>query len=372
LPTAFDRELLGALNKTTAQAECLKLHLPQSSQHAPAHTQLSGNAKSRAHGGGIMARVNPLKSLLALLLCALALVGCVPTASPDRIPTAPSPRLPGLNQSAYVTLAGERVYYEVGGSGSPVVLVHGIGAGNSSHLWRQNTAALARQHRVYAFDWPGFARSGARPIRYTNDLYVEVLKDFLKQVVGQPSALVGGSLGSDYAIRVAVEEPALVTKLLVSNPTGYDANLGFNREITRDESLYKLFSESLVGSLTFSLINSESGLDFFLYNYVYLNWRLVTPEITNIYMENLKGENKQYAPFAFFSGFLDQPIGDLWPKVTQPTLLVWGSDDLFTSVRFADAFVKARPVAFETLKGRAIPYDEDFETFNRLTLNFLR
>jgi pimeloyl-ACP methyl ester carboxylesterase len=301
----------------------------------------------------------------------LVLAACAPVLTPQAPPAVPAPRLPGMTQSAVVELAGQPVYFETGGEGSPVVLVHGIGAGNSSHLWRQNTAALAKHHRVYAFDWPGFARSGAKPQRYTNDLYVAVLAEFIREVVGQPSAVVAGSLGSDYAIRVAAEQPSLITRLLLSNPTGYDANLGFNRDTSRDEELYNLFANTLVGGLTFGLLASESGLDFFLYNYVYLNWRLVTPELTQIYLNNLKGDHKQYAPFSFFSGFLDQPVAELWPKLAQPTMLVWGSDDPFTNVSFAERFLAVRPVPFQVLRARAIPYDEDFEVFNRLAVEFL-
>ena len=319
----------------------------------------------------------PRLALLAAI--ALALAACAPAAGPA-VPAPPAPRLPGLTESQYVTLQGQRVYYEVGGQGPPVVLVHGIGAGNSSHLWRQNTAALAKAHRVYAFDWPGFARSGATAMRYTNDLYVAVLEDFLKTVVKAPAALVGGSLGSDYAIRVAAEQPALVTKLLVSNPTGYDVNEEANKQgrafltttTRRNEGLYKQFADTIVGDLVFGVLKSDGGLNFFLYNYVYLDWRRVTPELTGIYLENLDGPNKEYAPFSFFAGYLEQRIAEYWPKTTQPTLLVWGSDDIFTPIRFSEPLLKARNVPFQVLKARAIPYDEDFEAFNKLALEFLR
>jgi pimeloyl-ACP methyl ester carboxylesterase len=321
-------------------------------------------------------------------LIALSLAACAPAAgpTPDATLTAPAPRLPGMTESRYVTLEGERVYFEVGGplagnAGVPVVFVHGIGAGNSSHLWRENTAAMAKDHRVYAFDWPGFARSGARPIQYTNDLYVGVLKAFIRDVVREPVALVAGSLGSDYAIRVSAENPELVTRLIVSNPSGYDVNEPENKDgrtlltttSKRNQELYDRFAKTFLGDVIFSTLKADSGLNFFLYNYVYLDWRRVTPELTAIYQGNLDGPNKQYAPFSFFSGFLEQRVGDFWPKLKQPTLLVWGSDDIFTPIRFADDFLKARSdVKLEVLRARAIPYDEDADRFNQIATAFLK
>jgi pimeloyl-ACP methyl ester carboxylesterase len=312
------------------------------------------------------------------------LIGCAPSASimvPSLTETALSPRLPGLERSAYVLLEGERIYYEVGGQGSPVVLVHGIGAGNSSHLWRQNTAALAKEHRVYAFDWPGFARSGARAIQYTNDLYSNILTAFIRDVVKEPVSIIAGSLGSDYSIRVAAENPSLIKRMLLSNPTGYDQFGTGDKEgrafltttSRRNQDFYDRLSQSFLGDVIFSSIASEGGLNFFLYFFVYLNQRLVTPDITQIYLQNLQGNAKQFAPFSFFAGFLEQPITDYWPRTQQPTLLIWGSDDVFTPIRFAEPMLKARPgVRLEVLPARAIPYDEAAEAFNRIALGFLR
>src|SRR4051812_5094685 len=54
------------------------------------------------------------------------------------------------------------VFYKVGGEendGVPLVLVHGIGAGASSFMWRRNFDELARDFRVYALDLLGFGFS---------------------------------------------------------------------------------------------------------------------------------------------------------------------------------------------------------------------
>jgi pimeloyl-ACP methyl ester carboxylesterase len=273
-----------------------------------------------------------------------------------------------MTASAYVMLQGERVYYETGGAetGKALVFVHGIGAGNSSHLYRRNTEVLAKGYRIYAFDFPGFGRSGARAMRYTNDLYTGVLKDFLREVVREPAAIVAGSLGSDYAIRAAVEEPALITRLLLANPSGYGEVNG-----PPDPGRYDLFAKSFVGDVTFSLLRTDLGLNFFLWYSVYLDRSLVTPEVTALYSGNLQGPDKQYAPFSFFAGFLSQPVRDLWPRTTQPTLLVWGSDDVFTPLERGKAMVADRAVELVVLPARAIPYDERATEFNEIALRFL-
>lgn len=328
-------------------------------------------------------RVERLKQSFAILVLTLT-AACAPATSsnaPAITEAPPAARLPGMEKSEYALLAGERVYFEVGGQGSPVVMVHGIGAGNSSHLWRENTAQLTKTHRVYAFDFPGFARSGARAIQYTNDLYTNVLKEFIRDVVKAPTMVVAGSLGADYTIRVAVENPELISRMLLSNPSGYDLNKPSNKAgrtllsttSARNQGLYDQFANTFLGDIIFTTLQSPAGLNFFLYNYVYLDWRRVTDDLTNIYRENLQGANKKYAPFSFFAGFLEQPVVELWSKATQPTMLVWGKDDIFTPIRFATPMLEARKdVRFEVLNARAIPYDEDFKRFNQLAEEFLK
>jgi pimeloyl-ACP methyl ester carboxylesterase len=254
-----------------------------------------------------------LQRSFAILVLALT-AACAPASSPNAPAISDAPpaaRLPGMEKSEYALLAGERVYFEVGGKGSPVEMVHGIGAGNSSHLWRENTAQLAKTHRVYAFDFPGFARSGARAMQYTNDLYANVLREFIRDVVKVPAMVVAGSLGADYTIRVAVENPELISRMLLSNPSGYDLNDPANKEgrtlltttSARNQGLYDQFANTFLGDLIFTTLQSPAGLNFFLYNFVYLDWRRVNDDLTNIYRENLQGANKKIRPIFVLRGF---------------------------------------------------------------------
>jgi pimeloyl-ACP methyl ester carboxylesterase len=320
-----------------------------------------------------------MQAMKRLLLLLVLFVSCTPLATPGRpsaSDAAPAPRLPGMTMSAFVELAGERVYFESGGTGTPVLMVHGIGAGNSSHLWRMNTLSLSKKHRVYAFDFPGFARSGARATSYTNDLYVAVIEQFIKTVIREPVQIIASSYGADYTIRLAYEQPQLISRLLLSNPSGYGLELEsmtlFGGNASRNPERFKQFADTPLGNLIFPVLNSEGGINFFLYYYVYLDWRKATPEVTRIYLENLEGPNKAYAPFSFFSGLLDQPIDAFWSKLTQPVHLVWGTDDVFNPITEASLYLEARPVPLTILRARAIPYEEEAEKFNALAARFLK
>lgn len=327
----------------------------------------------------LLARANSGGARLLGLLGALGGLGALAGRGAVALPPFTGPRLPGMTACRTVTLGGETVYVETGGEGSPVVLVHPIGGGNSSHLWRENTAALARHHRVYVFDWPGFARSGARAGAYTAELYVRVLRAFLREVVGQPAAVITASYGADYAVRVAAETPELITRLLLIGPTGYTFNRqsrerrrGLLRRVSeRNTRLYTAFSQTPLGALAYQALKTEASLDFFLRNFIYLDPARATPELNAIYRQNLTGPHKGSAPWSFFSGYLDQPTPDYWPRTTQPTRLVWGRHDVFTPVQDARGLLEDRPVPLHLFGARGLPQDECANEFNALALRFL-
>jgi pimeloyl-ACP methyl ester carboxylesterase len=288
--------------------------------------------------------------------------------APDPAEIVPAPRLPGMTSSAFFSQPGsERLYYETGGSGSPVVLIHGIGGGNSSMQWQKNAFALTSSHKVFVLDLPGFARSGARPILYDNTVYIAAIESFLQNVVKEPAAILCSSLACAYSTKIAVEHPALISRLLLVSPTGIDRLVN-----PPNPGFYDSLANGFLGPVLYNVLKSSSGIGFFLYNQVYLDWRLANDEVIKLYQGNLEGSAKGYPVFAFISQYANQSVKDLWGRVTQPARIVWGTDDVNTPVSGAAAFLELKKVPLEVLKGRAIPNDESFEAFNALALEFLK
>lgn len=145
--------------------------------------------------------MKPLRLAFLLLLTA-----CAPTLTqPQTKPIIPGATAQTLAFRDYTT------YYETLGEGDPVVLVHGIGGGSSVFQYRKNAAALADAgYKVYALDLLGFGRSSSPEVRYTQDLLVGQLTEFLEGVLETPAAVVANGLSAAYAVRIAAERLELV------------------------------------------------------------------------------------------------------------------------------------------------------------------
>ncbi|UQA55002.1 alpha/beta fold hydrolase [Polyangium aurulentum] len=105
---------------------------------------------------------------------------------------------------------------DFGGSGPPIVLVHGLGG---SHVnWMSVGRALAARGRVLAPDLIGFGRTPLAGRAPSIDANVAMLARFLDNEVKEPVTLVGNSMGGLVSALVAAERPSLVSRLVLVAP----------------------------------------------------------------------------------------------------------------------------------------------------------
>ncbi len=104
-----------------------------------------------------------------------------------------------------------------GRSGTPVVLLHGLGGNAES--WRPQLDALARDHRVLAWEMPGYGRSPALP-EMTFAAVGDALAALLDAEGCDAAHLVGHSLGAMVAQEFALARPARVRSLALLAGSG--------------------------------------------------------------------------------------------------------------------------------------------------------
>ena len=97
------------------------------------------------------------------------------------------------------------IRYLTGGSGPPLLFLHGIGLDAAAVSWRYALPALAEEYTVYALDLPGHGGS-AKPRRtYTTDYYVDTLAAFVDELAIHGASVVGISMGGSVALGHALD-----------------------------------------------------------------------------------------------------------------------------------------------------------------------
>ena len=114
---------------------------------------------------------------------------------------------------------GMRMYYEVSGTGDPLVVLHG--AYMNIPTMGAIIPGLARTHKVYAVELQGHGRTTdiARPITYPN--LADDVAAFMDAVSLRKADVFGYSMGAEVGLQLAIRHPAKVNKLVAAS-VAYD------------------------------------------------------------------------------------------------------------------------------------------------------
>jgi pimeloyl-ACP methyl ester carboxylesterase len=131
--------------------------------------------------------------------------------------------MPKLNRD------GIQIYYEVHGTGPPLLLTHGYSS--TSAMWQGQIEALSKRHKLVLWDMRGHGQSDYPddPAAYSEALTVADMAALLDEV-GARSAIVGGlSLGGYMALAFYRAHPERVRALLI-----IDTGPGFKKDEARE------------------------------------------------------------------------------------------------------------------------------------------
>ncbi|GAA3164969.1 alpha/beta hydrolase [Nonomuraea salmonea] len=164
----------------------------------------------------LLRRARVATALVLTVLLTVLLAACSSPAAGDVPPHAAATHDDRAFRStfrhAFADVDGVRMHYVTGGSGSPVVLLHGWP--QTWYGWWPIMPALAEHHTVYAVDLPGLGDSTGTPKGYdkaTLARYVHTLiADRLKI---RNAAVVGHDLGAAVAFQYAAQFPGHTTRL---------------------------------------------------------------------------------------------------------------------------------------------------------------
>jgi pimeloyl-ACP methyl ester carboxylesterase len=118
----------------------------------------------------------------------------------------------------FVEVNGVRLHYVERGAGDPVVLLHGNGSMIQDFECSGLIDLVATDHRVIAFDRPGFGHSDRpRSTVWTPDAQAELIEGALSQIGVSKAIIVGHSWGASVAVALALESPALVRGLVLAS-----------------------------------------------------------------------------------------------------------------------------------------------------------
>jgi 4,5:9,10-diseco-3-hydroxy-5,9,17-trioxoandrosta-1(10),2-diene-4-oate hydrolase len=226
-----------------------------------------------------------------------------------------------------VTVAGKPIFVAEAGAGPAVVMLHGGGPGASGvSNYSRNIDALAQHLRVIVPDMPGYGRSTkdvdqSDPFGYLADM----IRGLLDELGVETAHLIGNSYGGAAALRLALDSPHRVGKLVLMGPGG----IGTTRALPTDglKSLLSYYGGD--GP-------SREKLERFIRTYLVYDGASVPDELIDLrHQASIDPEVVANPP-------LRRPSGPMAPRtlwrmdltrdsrlkhLPTPTLVLWGRDD---------------------------------------------
>ena len=126
----------------------------------------------------------------------------------------------------YAKLTAGRTRYLEAGTGPPLIMLHGMGAGSSANSFDFILEPLAEHFHVYAMDMLGFGL-GDRTIvdGPTFSLIIDHVREFMDTQGIERASFVGHSAGGWMLALLAYESPERVDKLVLLNSAGMNVQI---------------------------------------------------------------------------------------------------------------------------------------------------
>ena len=265
-----------------------------------------------------------------------------------------------IKKTGYVNSNGTKIYYQIRGKGTPLVLLTGFGA--NGDVWEKHVAVYEQHFQCIILDNRGVGLSDQPKGPYTTKMMAADTIAVMDAVEVQKAKVAGISMGGAIAQEVAINYPDRVTCLvLISTWPIFN-----NYATTVYENLKKL--------------RVTSQPDDFM---ELLQLWIFAPPYYEVGMADLK-EGQQSAAANLtpqtqngFEGQLDACIHhdtvNRLHQIKVPTLITIGGMDIFTPPPFSDILhekiAHSELVTFPT--GGHVHHWEDLERFNAVTIAFL-
>ncbi len=279
-----------------------------------------------------------MSMLLALIALAVVLAALAWAWTPDRPRDALEARW--LAQPGdMVTVSGQRLHLRdsfgqrPGGDGPAIIMLHGFAA--SLHTWEPWATALSDRYRIIRYDLPGF---GLSPPNEDGDYSLARDVDQLGAVMDalglDRATLIGNSMGGKVAWHFAARFPARVEKLVLISPDGFaqpGQAYGEAPRVGRAIGLMRYFLPEPLLRMNIAAAYADAS-------------RLSGETVTR-YHEMMRAPGARAAMIERFRQAVLEDPAALLPRITAPTLLLWGEQDRLIPISNAEDYLRLMPRA---------------------------
>ncbi len=151
-----------------------------------------------------------------------------------------------------------RIFYTKEGKGNPVLLIHELNSTASDFEWKMLKKELVKDHTVYTIDLLGCGRSEKPNFTYTNFLYVQLITDFVKNIIGHRCDVISSGNASSLALMSCVYHDELFHHIVMINPE--EISDSCKVPSTYNKILKQLIELPIIGTMLYNGLHSQLSI----------------------------------------------------------------------------------------------------------------
>jgi aminoacrylate hydrolase len=257
-----------------------------------------------------------------------------------------------------IEISDAHIYYELYGTGIPVLLVPGLGGVGS--YWTPNIAAFSQRHQVVVHDHRGTGQSSPSRIRYSVDQMTGDLLALMDHLQIEKAHLVGHSTGGAIGQTLAVTHPERLMSLVI-----------YASWTKADPFFRRVFEARRTLLMTSGAAAYVRSTPIFLYPDWWINKNIGLLEVRE------KVVIPSFPAPEIVASRIDAIVdfdrtADL-PNIKTPTLVICAQDDILTPPYFIDELARLIPGSERMVleRGGHCASETSIDTFNDVVLGFI-
>lgn len=177
-----------------------------------------------------------------------------------------------------------KIHYKKSGTGPALILVHDLDPISSTFEWSKIIKSYENRYTVYSLDLLGCGHSDKPNLTYTNYLYVQLLSDFIKEIVQDSASIVASGISSSFCIMCANMHKEQIKQLILVNPTSIEDLTVSPNNISKSKKY--IIELPIIGTFIYNILVHESRINSIFETKYYFKSSLISSKLEDIYFES--------------------------------------------------------------------------------------
>lgn len=237
----------------------------------------------------------------------------------------------------YFNWKNGKIFYTKRGTGSPLLLIHELNPISSSYEWCRVVKKLEKNYTVYTLDLLGCGRSDKPYLTYTNYLYVQLITDFIQNIIGEKPNVITTNNAVSFPVLAQNLNKNLIKQIIAINPPALKE---FEHTPDKFSTIKKTLLElPIIGTFIYNIRTHETNIANELRGTYFHKPQLVSSKMLDAYYESahMDKSHGKYLMASIEGHYTDNTITHALKKLEIPLYII-ESSSLSDAVSIADSY----------------------------------